>query len=70
MSGKDVAGVMGQPFAEHRFPQARDRVTYVYRLREPAYEVSCTLHEANGLVYVVMTSLAPRPKKRRRDGRT
>ena len=67
MSRKDVAGLMGQPSVEHRFPQARDRVTCVYRLPEPAYEVSCTLHEANGLVYVVMTSLAPRPKKRRRS---
>ena len=65
MSAQDVVGLLGRPSSEKQFPQAKDRVTQVFRLYEPSYEVSCTVHESKGLVYAVISSLAPRPKRRR-----
>jgi hypothetical protein len=59
---EEVTARLGPPAAVHSFATAPDRTTYEFRCgdAEP-YDVSCTVHEAAGLIYV--TVLAPTPRR-------
>ena len=52
---QEITGVFGEPTGSERFVQ--DRVTLVFRIgaAEP-YELSCTVHEEQGLIYLTMHS--------------
>ncbi|MEU5946931.1 hypothetical protein ABZ793_15390 [Micromonospora sp. NPDC047465] len=50
---EEITGVLGEPIGTRSF--VRDRVTLIFRIgaAEP-YELSCTIHEEQGLIYLTM----------------
>ncbi|MER7335666.1 MULTISPECIES: hypothetical protein [unclassified Micromonospora] len=50
---QEITSVFGEPTGTQRF--VRDRVTLIFRIgaAEP-YELSCTVHEEQGLIYLTM----------------
>ncbi|MGS2614110.1 hypothetical protein ACVCAH_06205 [Micromonospora sp. LZ34] len=50
---QEITGVFGEPTGRERF--VRDRVTLVFRIgAAESYELSCTVHEEQGLIYLTM----------------
>ncbi|TDC76622.1 hypothetical protein E1193_23570 [Micromonospora sp. KC606] len=50
---QEITGVFGEPTGTERF--VRDRVTLVFRIgAAESYELSCTVHEEHGLIYLTM----------------
>jgi hypothetical protein len=53
MTFEDLRTILGEPHETHRF--VADRVTYEFLSQEPhPYEVSCTVLNEGGLVYLVI----------------
>ena len=60
---EELREALGEPVNEHRFPRAKDRVTYQFVVfGPPRYDVSCTVLDEGGLTYLVV--MAPLPKGR------
>ena len=61
MTEEAILATLGQPTSVEQFPSVPDRRTlnFVCGTRE-AYTVSCTVHEASGLIYVVVMTPTPR----------
>jgi hypothetical protein len=60
MSLSEVVARLGEPTDVLRF--GRDRTTYEFRVGEcDVFELSCTVHHRDGLIYVVV--MAPTPRR-------
>ena len=66
MSEPMVTALLGSPDFVEQFPAAPDRRTLYFPCgaREP-YRVSCTVHQADGLIYAVV--MAPTPRRQATD---
>jgi hypothetical protein len=69
MSLSDVVGRLGEPTDVLRF--GRDRTTYEFRVGEAdVFDLSCTVHHRDGLIYLVVMAPTPRREPAESDGGT
>lgn len=55
MTRPEVESMLGPPTEAQVFPAAKDRVTLTYPAQgDEDYHLECTIHEARGLVYLVV----------------